>query len=443
MSFVVRRTVPSAISIILSLTVFCSARAWAEDWPQWMGPKRDNVIREEGLLEKFPEGGPKLLWRATIANGYAGPAVAKGKVYVTDFATDANVKVDNFARKAFEGKERVLCLDEKTGRELWKHEYPVTTTVSYPAGPRCTPTVDGDKVYFLGAEGNLLCMGVDEGNVIWEKNLKSEYKTTSALWGYASHPLVDGNKLLCVVGGTGSHMVAFDKNTGKELWKNLTSKEQGYSPPTILEFAGKRQLICCRPDAVTSLDVETGEELWTTPYEATNGSIIMSPLLIGEHLFIGGYSDKNLMLKMKSDKPGVEVVFKDKVKVGVAPINVQPIVVENTLYGFDQSGELMAVEIPSGKRLWSTPAPVSERKQGSGTAFINKAGDRYFFFNELGEVVIGTMDTSGYKEIDRAKVIEPTNNAFMRDVVWCAPAYANKHMYVRNDSEIICVDLAK
>ena len=169
----------------------------------------------------------------------------------------------------------------------------------------------------------------------------------------------------------------------------------------------------------------------------------MSPLKVGEYLFIGGYSDKNLMLKLLADKPGVEVVFKDKVKVGVAPINVQPIVDKGTVYGFDQSGELMAVEIPSGKRLWSTPKPVGEKKQGSGTAFINKSGDRYFFFNENGELVIGTMDTSGYKEVDRAQVIEPTNNAFGRPVVWCAPAYANKHMYVRNDSEIICVDLAK
>lgn len=438
-----RRAVFFAYLTILGLAALCTTRSFAEDWPQWMGPMRDNVIREEGLLDKFPKGGPKVLWRAPIANGYAGPAIAKGKVFVTDFVTDANVKVDNFARKAFSGKERVICLSEKTGKEIWSHEYAVTTTVSYPAGPRCTPTVDGDKVYTLGAEGNLFCFNADKGDVIWSIDLKSAYNCKSALWGYASHPLIDGDKLLCVVGGAGSQMVAFDKSSGKELWKNLTAKEQGYSPPTIIEAQGKRQLICCCPDAVTSLNVETGEELWTTKYEATNGSIIMSPLKVGEYLFIGGYSDKNLMLKLLADKPGVEVVFKDKVKVGVAPINVQPIVDKGTVYGFDQSGELMAVEIPSGKRLWSTPKPVGEKKQGSGTAFINKSGDRYFFFNENGELVIGTMDTSGYKEVDRAQVIEPTNNAFGRPVVWCAPAYANKHMYVRNDSEIICVDLAK
>lgn len=432
----------------LAWATYCFAVAFGspacgDDWPQWMGPQRDNVLRERGLLEKFPAGGPKIVWRTPIANGYAGPAVAGGKVYVSDFVTEEDVKVDNFARKPFSGKERVLCLDEKTGKVLWTFEYPCTITVSYPAGPRCTPTVDGDRVYTLGAEGNLYCFGVEKGNVIWSKDFKKEYGCNSALWGYANHPLVDGEKLICVVGGEGSHTVAFNKLTGEELWKCGTAKEQGYSPPTLVEFGGKRQLICCRPDAVVGIDVESGEQLWTTPYAATNGSIIMSPVRSGDYLYIGGYSDKNLMLKLASDKPAVEVVFKDKVKVGVSPINVQPIVDNGVMYGIDQSGDLFAVEIPSGKRLWSTSEPVSERKQSSGTAFINKAGDRYFLFNENGELVIATIDPKGYKEIDRAKVIEATNNAFGRQVVWCAPAYANKRMYVRNDSEIICVDLAK
>ena len=132
----------------------CGSAA-GDDWPQWMGPKRDNVWREPGILTRFPESGPRVLWRVRIAGGYAGAAVAGGRVFVCDYVTDADVKIANFERKTSTGNERVLCLDEATGELLWKHEYPVTYTIAYPAGPRCTPTVHDDRVYTLGAEGHL------------------------------------------------------------------------------------------------------------------------------------------------------------------------------------------------------------------------------------------------------------------------------------------------
>ena len=190
------------------------APAAAEDWPQWMGPGRDNVWRESGIVDKFPEGGPKILWSAPVAGGYAGPGVAAGRVVITDYVTADDVKVANFERKQFSGVERVLCLDEATGREVWKHEYPVQYTMSYPSGPRCTPILHAGKVYTLGGEGNLICFDLGRGEVIWQKDLVREYNTKTALWGYASHPLIDGQKLICLVGGEGSHVVAFDKDTG-------------------------------------------------------------------------------------------------------------------------------------------------------------------------------------------------------------------------------------
>jgi outer membrane protein assembly factor BamB len=419
----------------------------ADDWPQWMGPKRDNVWREQGLLDRFPEGGPNVVWRVPVAGGYAGPAVADGKVYVTDYVTDDNVKVDNFDRKEFTGNERALCLDAATGEVIWKHEYPVKYNISYPAGPRCTPTIDGGRVYTLGAEGNLFCFNADTGKVVWQKNLPIEYNTKTALWGYSAHPLVDGNKLICVVGGDGSHTVAFDKSTGKEIWRALSAPEQGYSPPTITEAGGARQLIVTRPDGVSSVDPETGEEHWSQPYEATSGSIIMSPVRWGNHLYVGGYSKKSLMLELAEDRPASDIVWGNKAQHGVSPINVQPIVVDGTMYGFDESGWLYAVEIPSGRRLWQGTEPVSARRPaGSGTAFIVRQGDRgnrFWLFNDSGDLVIAELTPEGYKEIDRAHLIEPTNTAFGRDVVWCMPAFANKRMYVRNDAECICVDLAK
>ena len=451
MSFRIVATVTNLITekcemkrCLFALVLLVSANAWADDWPQWMGPKRDNIWREEGIVEKFPEGGPPVLWRTEVAGGYAGPAVADGKVYVTDYVTADNVKVANFERKTFTGMERVFCLDEATGKELWKHEYPVTYTISYPAGPRCTPTVHNGKVYTLGAEGHLICFDAKSGKIIWQKSLEEEYKTKAALWGYASHPLVDGNKLICVVGGEGSHTVAFDLESGKEIWKAYTSPEQGYSPPTIIEAGGVRQLISCRPNAVSSADPETGKEYWSVPYTASNGSIIMSPVKSGNYLYVGGYSDQSLMLKLAEDKPAAEIVWGNERKHGIAPINVQPFVDGDTIYGVDQNSNLMAVEVPSGERLWETMVPIAEEggRINSGTAFIVRHNDRYWLFNDSGELIIAKLSPEKYEELDRVKIINPTNNAFGREVVWCMPAFANKKLFVRNDAECICVDLA-
>lgn len=419
----------------------CSNPCQADDWPQWMGPKRDNVWRESGILNKFPEGGPKVLWRTSIAGGYSGPAVARGRVFITDYVTADNVKVDNFDRKEFSGVERVLCLDEATGKILWKHETPVKYTVSYPAGPRCTPSVDGDRVYTLGTEGNLFCFNVADGKVLWEKDLKSAYNTKAALWGYSAHPLIDGDRLLTLAGGEGSHIVALDKMTGAEIWRASDAPETGYSPPTIIEYAGVRQLILLQPNAVVSIEAETGKPLWSVPYEASNGSIIMSPVMVGSYLYVAGYSNRSLLLEMDSKKPGVKEVWRDKRNV-ICPVNVQPFVIDDVVYGMDQKGVLRAVRIPSGERLWESEESIGKRPAGSETTFLVRHEDRFVMFNELGELVLGRLSPDGYSELDRAKVIEPSNLAFGREVVWSMPAFANRHAYIRNDNEIICVDLA-
>ena len=417
--------------------------ARADEWPHWMGPRHDNVWREEGLLETFPAGGPQVLWRAPVAGGYAGPAVAGGKVFVTDFTSSADLKAANFQRKPAEGVERVLCLDEATGKVLWKHEYPVTYTIAYPAGPRCTPTVDGERVYTLGAEGHLICFQSSDGTILWSRDLKADYQTKAALWGYASHPLIDGERLICIVGTQGAHSVAFDKLTGKELWRAGTAPEQGYCPPTIIEAAGIRQLVLIKPDGVYAVEPETGRMLWETPYNADNGSIIMAPVKVGDYLFVGGYQGKNLLLKLNPEKPGVDVIFRNKVKQGLSPVNVQPFAADGLIYGFHENGELRAFELPSGEIRWKSGGPLGERPQGSGTAFIVREGKRYWMFAETGDLVIAKISPQGYEEVSRAHLLEPTQAAFGRDVVWCPPAYADRSIFVRNDKELIRVSLAK
>ena len=432
----------SALAILAALLAAATLRA--DDWPQWMGPKRDNVWREEGILEKFPAGGPKKLWSTPLAGGYSGPAVAGERVFVTDYIKKTGETDEgNFDRKETTGTERVFCLDAATGKQIWKHEYPVKYAISYPYGPRTTPLVDGDTVYTLGAVGDLIAFGAKDGEVVWSKNLMTEYKTKAALWGYAAHPMIDGQKPITLAGGEGSHVVALDKATGKELWKSQSQKEQGYSPPVIVEAGGKRQLIVPGPTAIRSLDPETGERYWSEKYEATSGSVIMTAVKFGDHIYFGGYQGKNILVKLDKDKPTATTVWKDQRGAGLAAVNVQPFLQDNVLYGFDDNGTMYAVELPSGKRLWESKELVGDAK-GSETAFLVKNGDRFISFTERGDLVLCKLTKEKYEEIDRAKgIMKATNTAFGRPVVWCAPAFAHKRMFVRNDKEIACFDLAK
>ena len=434
--------------IAVGLLLLLPATTRADDWPQWMGPKRDNVWREQGLLEKFPDGGPRVVWRTPIAGGYAGPAVANGRLFVTDYVTKDNVRIDNFDRNEFSGIERVLCLNAETGSELWRHEYPVKYTISYPAGPRCTPIVDGDKVYTLGAEGNLICFDAQKGTVVWQKDLPKEYGTKTAMWGYAGHPLIDGNKLICVAGGEGTHAVALDKNTGQEIWRTLTSPEQGYSPPTIIEAGGRRQLILARINALTSVDPETGREYWSVPYEATSGSVIMSPR---PHRRTTSTSAATTTRACWSSSPPTHRPPKSsgatRRSTASRPSTCSRSSNDGIMYGFDQSGRLYAVELPGGKRLWETTAP------SLGAPGLQRHGvHRQAWRQRRPLLAVQRARRAHHRQPDApglrgnrplASLIEPTNHAFGRDVVWCMPAFANRRMYVRNDEECICVDLEK
>src|SRR5262245_47541520 len=157
--------------------VFLPVAAFADDWPGWLGPKRDGYWRETGIVDKFPAGGPKVLWRHECGIGYAGPAVTQGKVFLPDRILgdgDSNPK-DPFGKSSVRGKDRLLCLDEATGKELWKFEYPVEYRVSYPAGPRCTPIVDGDLVYWLGTMGDLYAIDVKSGKPVWQKQFRKDF----------------------------------------------------------------------------------------------------------------------------------------------------------------------------------------------------------------------------------------------------------------------------
>jgi outer membrane protein assembly factor BamB len=423
-----------------------AAPARADDWPQWMGPNRDDVWRETGIVEKFPAGGPKILWRTPIAGGYSGPAVAGGRVFVTDFVRESGeAKNDPGLRAELKGSERVLCLDATSGAILWKHEYPCPYSISYPAGPRATPTVSGGKVYCLGAEGNLVCLDAERGTPIWSKDLKKEYRTAVPMWGFAGHPLVDGNRLICLVGGQGSVAVAFDKDTGRETWKALSAPEPGYCPPTIIEAGGQRQLLIWHPEGLNSLNPETGAVYWTEPLKPQYAMSITAPRQAGDFLYASGIGNCAALFRLDSARPAASVVWDGKPTTAVYCANSTPAIEKGVIYGNDcQVGNLRAVKLDTGERLWETFQPTTggDRRASHGTAFLTRHEGRYFVFSETGDLIIARLTPEKYEEISRARLLEPTGECFGRAVVWCHPAYANRCVFVRNDKEIVCASLA-
>ena len=438
----VRTSTLSALCIVLA-----ASGGFADDWPQWLGPNQAAEWNETGLVDVFPAGGIEADWRVPVGLGYAGPAVADGRVFLFDYdKTSGELNNNPGARTKLEGTERLQCRSTDDGSLIWQHEYDSPYAVSYAAGPRAVPTVDGDYVYALGAEGQLTCLATSDGTVQWAKNLKAEYGVDSPLWGFAAAPVVDGDRLYVMVGGSGHAVVALNKQTGEELWRALSDKDAGYSTPTVIESAGVRQLIAWLPEAIHGLNPKTGEVLWSVDLKPDYGMSIMLPRHSGEYLFASGIGNVGAVLKLDQSQPGAEVMWSGKGNTAIYCANSTPLIDGDVIYGCDcRSGSLMAVDIESGERLWETLAPTAntDRRAPHGTAFLVKNGNRYFLFSETGDLVMARLSREKYEELGRLHLVDPTNECFGRSVVWSHPAFAEQSVFARNDQELVRVSLAK
>ncbi len=422
----------------------------ADDWPGWLGPNRDGVWREEGIIKNFPENGPKILWRTKINRGYAGPAVSNGKVFVMDreIAQNAQSPENPFARDKIPGKERLLCIDANSGKLIWVKSHNCDYTISYSAGPRATPIIEKERIYSLGAEGNLFCRNTEDGSTIWTNDFNTSFNTKTPTWGFSASPLIYGKLLICLAGGQGSVAVAFDKLTGEEKWRSLSAKEPGYAPPVIIKHADKELLIIWTPESVNALDPDTGKEIWSIPWQLRFGLSVSTPQLVGDILFLSSFYNGSMALKIKTGKEP-EIIWKtakvsEKRTEHLHGIMNTAVINEGHIYGACSYGEFRCLSLKSGKRIWESLEPVGlERPSRWGTVFVTPHENRYFLFSETGELAIAELSTSGYKEISRAHVIEPNGiDMRQRKIVWSHPAYAMKSCFIRNDTELIRVSLA-
>jgi outer membrane protein assembly factor BamB len=306
--------------------------------------------------------------------------------------------------------------------------------------------VSGGKVYTLGAEGNLVCLDAVKGTVVWAKDLKKEYKIKAPMWGFCGHPLVEGQRLFCLVGGKDSVAVALDKDTGKVLWRALSAKEPGYCPPTLIEAGGKKQLLIWDAESLNSLSPVTGNLYWSVPLAPLYGMSIAAPRQLGDYLFAGGIGEVGALLKLDREKPGAAVVWRGKKDNAVYCGNSTPFLEDGMIYGADCGlGALRGVRLETAERLWETFAPTTggTRRASHGTAFLVKNGERFFLLAETGHLIIAKLSPKGYEESSRCKLLEPTGSAFGRAVLWSHPAFADRCVFARNDKELICVSLAK
>ena len=326
----------------------------------------------------------------------------------------------------------------------WEADY---AGLDRPYGPRATPTVDGDRVYVLGATGKLFCLGATTGEVIWRRDFVAEYKTVVPVWGLVGAPLVDGPRLICLVGGQpDAKVVAFDKLTGKEIWRALESdSEPGYNPPIIVELGATRQVIIWHSKAVASLNPVTGKVYWEQPFKVELALTIATSVVDRGWLLVSSFYNGSRLFRLDPGHPASELVWQGMSNSeidsdGLHSLMTTPVIVGDYIYGICSYGQLRCLDARTGQRVWESLAVTGERTRWA-CGHIVQNGDRSFINNDRGELIIARLSPAGYEEISRTKVIKPTTPGAGRrelDAVnWAHPAYANRHIILRNDKEIV------
>jgi outer membrane protein assembly factor BamB len=416
-------------AFFLFIVIICNS----QDWPDWRGVNRDGIWSETGITEKFDDKIQTPKWSVTVGSGYSGPTVANGKVYLTDL------------QKQPVQTEGVLCFDENTGKKLWEFRYPCEyVSVGYPAGPRASVVISENKAYSLGTMGNLFCFNATTGDVLWQRDLNREYEIRMPIWGISATPLITDDKIILQISGSNNAcVIALDKNTGKEIWRNLEDIA-AYSAPIIIEKNGKKVMVVWTEDSLSGLNPENGEVYWRFPWKTGSGMSIATPVLYNDNIFVSAFYSGSLLVKLGNDYTSAEKVWQregesERKTDALHCVMNTPVIIDDFIYGVDSYGELRCLELATGDRVWEDLTAVNKNRWAN-IHFIQN-GNKTWMFNEHGELIISELSPKGFKEISRTKIIEPTKEQLPRGVTWSHPAFANKHVFIRNDKELVCIDL--
>ena len=398
--------------LLLAAVVFSFApQALAQteaNWPQWRGPNRDGISKETGLLKQWPTGGPPLVWKATGAGrGYSSFSIANGKLYTMGLRGD---------------REFVIAFDIATGKEAWATAHGSAFRNDRGDGPRGTPTIDGDRLYALGGNGDLSALDARTGKIIWSKNVLREFGGQNIQWGISESPLVLGNKVLVNAGGRGASIVAFNKTDGSVIWKSQ-SDEPGYSSGMPLDVNGLTQVVFFTASRALGLDSKDGRLLWEYERPANNVANVATPIIRANRIFISSdYGTGGGVIEIKPDNKAQEIYFNKDMRNH----HSSSVLVGDYLYGFSSS-VLTAMKFDTGEVAWR------DRSVGKGSLVY--ADGNLYCFSENGVVGLVEATPTGYKEKGRFRIQQDSLPT------WAHPVVAGGRLYLRDQDTIYAYDV--
>lgn len=389
----------------------------AFDWPQWRGPNRNGLSRETGLLREWPAEGPTQLWLARgLGNGFSSVAVAGGRIFT----------LGDRKRNC-----HLIALDEATGKELW-------ATPTGGGSPNCTPTVDGERVYALTRQGELACLGVEKGEVRWQKKFAKDFGgRMMSGWGYSESPLVDGDRLICTPGGDSAALVALNKLTGEVIWKAPIpgAGGSGYASIVIAEVGGIRQYITLLGSGIVGVDARDGQLLWRYGKIANDTANIPTPIVRGDLVFTStGYGIGAALLQLVPSSTGVDVKERYFLKGNTLQNHHGGMVLvgEHVYGGHGHSNGLpFCLHLESGKFAWKP-----QRGAGERSASVVYADGHLYFRYESGKMALVEATPEGYRL--KSAFALPRHSG--RES-WPHPVVANGRLYVRDQDVLMCYDV--
>ena len=425
------------LALLLSMSLFSNS-AYGQDmpsatnWPQWRGPDRSGTWYNGPQVEFLTPERVVKMWDVPVGSGYCGPTVANDKVYVMDY---------------LDGAERIICLDAVNGEMVWSHSYPVSYSVGYPTGPRASVLIREGKAYSWGTMGHLHCMDAATGQILWKVNAGEQFQSRIPFWGMASNPILVDDLLVVQVGGTGGAcMVAFHKETGKEVWRALDD-EASYVAPVLIRQAGQQVLVCWTGESISGLNPGTGNMYWSIPFQPREMIMnIADPVHTPPYLFLSAFFDGSYLLKLDQETTSAELVYhrhgkSERITEALHCCISTPLIRDGFVYGIGSYGETRCLDLLTGNRIWEDLSLVPTERWAN--VHLVTQGDQVWGFNEIGELLLGEFTPDGYRDLGRVRVIDPVKISPnpRNGVTWAHPAFAGNHIYVRSDTKLVCIEI--